>query len=540
MLASSLASLLLASTIVLPAGATASERPVYLTLSDGVETVQAGEDLTYTVSLRNDAVDPVMTNITMTLPLFVNLLEASNGGVRNADTVTWNNVVVSPSATQRLYVKVVVNPYVENGATMTAQVVTSEGERAADVTHITGSSVLPLPSTLRLSVTDGKDFAAPEEELRYQLAVENVGPDARTFTLRADLPDTISFLGATGQYDHEGNVVRWLDQVIAPGDVRLFEIMAYVERETPDFSNITLKASVDGHPQSDLTVVQRGPVLRGFEVSLTDGQQEASPASELMYEIHLRNNDDVLATGLAVSAALPMYTEFVDAGNGGVWTGNNVRWSNMTVSPHGERVLTFTAHVRTDAPLDAELRATAEALGQVGVDLTTVVAGVVRKDARDSDVMLRKFADKSEVRPGDTVTYTIELRNTTDHPFRSVRIEDRLDTLYMKVLGAESGMMQGDQLVWFVDELAPGQIWRVRYSVEISPRAPHGSFLDNVVTVSGEGLETQSLNERVFTGKTGVVRKLPPTGAAYDAIFLLFAGIAGAGQTFAFRKRRNA
>lgn len=539
-MAAAVATTFLLSVTVLPAYASDPERPLYLTLSDGVETVQAGESLTYTVSLRTDALSAFTTDVTMTLPPFTNLLEVSDGGQRvGQDTVVWYNVSVSPTVTRQLYVSISVDPYAEDGATMTAQVLTSEGEKAADVTHIAAGAVTPLSRTIRLHVSDDKDFAKPEEELRYMIAVENISTMDRSFTLRATLPPAVSFLAATGQYSSDDRVIQWMDQVVPAGAVVPFEVMVVVQREAADFTNIVFKASVDGRSASDLTVVQRDEVLKAFQVSLTDGQSEAAPASELMYEIHIRNNDDVLATGVDVNAALPMYTEFVDASNGGVWTGNNVRWSNVTVSPRGERVLSFVAHVRTDAPMGAELRATAEAMGQVGVDLTMVAPVVVRKGDRGPE-MLRKFADKTEVKPGDTVTYTIELRNTTDHAFRNVRVEDRFDGRFMSVLGAERGQMQGDALVWLIPELAAGQSWRVRYSVEISPRAPHGTFLDNVVTVSGEGLETTSLNERVFTGKLGIVRKLPPTGAAFDALFLLFAGIAGVGQTVITRRRKAA
>jgi uncharacterized repeat protein (TIGR01451 family) len=312
--------------------------------------------------------------------------------------------------------------------------------------------------------------------------------------------------------------------------------MALVEHEAVDFTNITLKASVNGIPASDITVVQRYPVIEGFSVTVTDGLQQVSPASQVTYQIRLRNEDDILATGIALSAALPTYVEFMEASNGGIWTGNNVRWDNLTVSPHGERVLTVVGHVRTDAPTGASLRMTAEAQGLVGVDLTTVTGGTPIVGQRGPAVTLSKEADKSEVRPGGTVSYTVTLRNNTDHPFHNVRIEDRLDTRYLTVLGAERGQMQGDRLVWSLQELNPGRVWTVRYTAEVNAGAPNGITIANIVTASGEGMETLSLTERVMTSRLGVVRGLPPTGAAFDAIFLVLTGILGLGQTFLLKR----
>ncbi|MDD4627937.1 MAG: hypothetical protein PHE68_00895 [Candidatus Peribacteraceae bacterium] len=518
-----------------PASASDGNGPLFLTLSDGVQTVEAGGTLTYTVTLRSDALTAEFYDVTFRLPIFTNLIEASDGGGRVGDTIVWNNVSVSPTVTRRLYVSIAVSPYAEDGATMTAEV-TAGGERAADVTQIVTGAAVPLRQSLKIGVSDGKEFVTPEEEVRYVISVANVSPEDRVFSLRADLPEALSFLGATGQYTQSNNVIIWNDQAIRADDERQFEVMAVVEREAPDFANIVFKASVDGRAASDLTVVHREAILRDFEVSVTDGQKTATPASELTYEIHIRNNEDVLATNVDVSDALPLYAEFVEASNGGVWTGNNVRWSNLTVSPHGERVLTLIAHVRTDAPIGADLRNSVESKGQVGVDITTVVAGSATKTVRAA-ALLRKTADRSEVRPGDTVTYTVSLTNSTDHAFRNVRIEDRLDNRYMTVIGAERGQMEGERLVWLIPELNPGQSWSVKYSVEISRNAPSGSFLDNVVNASGEGLETVSLSERVFTGKLGVVRKLPPTGAAFDQLFLLASGLLGLGQTLLLKRK---
>lgn len=518
-----------------PDALAAEGRHIFLTLTDGEESVQPGGALTYVVTVRSDAPGMVLTDVTLTLPAFANLVEASDAGRREGNMIVWNNVAVDPVVPRRLVASVSVDPYAPVGGTMTAEAV-CEGERAADTTVIVGSRMIPVPPELRLRITDGKEYAGPDEELRYVLTVENLSDADRTFELRATLPPFLSFLAATGQYVEQNGAIRWSNQSIRAGDVRTFEIMTVVAHNVVDFTNIVFKASVDGVPASDTTIVQRQPVIRDFTITVSDGLSEVAPASSVTYQIRLRNDDDILATGLVVNAALPVYAEFMEASNGGVWTGNNVRWDHLTVSPHGERVLTVIAHVRTDAPAGAVLRMSAETQGLVAVDLTTVGAGTPAR-AQRPQATLTKTADRREVKPGDTVTYTVTLRNGTDRAFRMVRIEDRLDNRFMTVLGAERGQMQDGRLVWGIPELAPGQIWTVRYSVEISPRAPHGFAIDNVVTASGEGLEMLSLTEKVYTSSLGVVRGLPPAGAAFDAIFLALSGLAGAGQALLLRRR---
>src|SRR3989339_205023 len=511
-------------------------RHIYLTITDGRDTIEPGGSLTYVAIIRSDAEQTELVDATLTLPAYVNLVEANFSGHREGNTVVWNNLSVDPVVGRRLVVDVSVDPFAEIGGTMTAEIV-CDGEHAADATVIAGPRLVVLPPELRLRMSDGKDFAGPDEELRYVLTVENLSDADRVFELRGELPSTISFLAATGQYQEQNGSLVWRDQLIRAGDVRTFEVMAAVEHDVVDFTNIVFKASVDGIPSSDTTIVQRQPVIEGFSITVSDGLTEVAAASAVTYQIHLRNDDDILATGVAVSAALPVYAEFMEASNGGIWTGNNVRWDNLTVSPHGERTLTVAAHVRTDAPMGATLRMTAETQGLVAVDLTTVANVARALTQRGTPATLTKVADRTEVRPGDTVTYTVTLRNNTDHPFRNVRVEDRLDERFMSVVGAERGQMQGNRLLWVLPELAPGQQWTVRYSVEISSRAPHGFAIDNVVTASGEGLETLSLTEKVYTSRLGGVRGLPPAGAAFDAIFLMLSGLAGLGQTFVLKRR---
>jgi uncharacterized repeat protein (TIGR01451 family) len=512
-------------------------RHTYLTLS-APPTVDAGGTLIYTVTLRSDAVEIRLVDVTLTLPVSVNVVQPSDGGDRRGDTIVWTNVTLLPSVERKLYVSISVDPYVPDGVLLASQV-TADGESAAATTRIVSRGGVPLPRDLRVRVSDGKDYAAPEELLRYVFLVDNIAPYDRLFTLRVTLPANLIFLSATGNFRLESNVLSWSDEPVRGGDSRSYEMTAYIDRDAPDFANVTVKASVNGYPASDLTVVQRSEVLRAFDVSISHDRNSAAPGSDITYQITLQNDGDVLATNVDVSAALPMYAEFVDASNGGVWTGNNVRWMGLTVSPHGRRVLTVVAHVRTDAPIGADLRMTAEAKGRVAVDIVSVGQPMAPSQERrhGQSALLRKIADRSEVRPGDVVGYTILLKNNTDQPFRNVRIEDRLDGALMRIVGAQGAEQEGDRLLWTIPELAPGQSWSTRYNVQISSSAPQGYTIDNVVTASGEGLEPLSLTERVFTTHIGVIRTMPDTGAAFDAIFLLLSGMVGVGQTLFLRKK---
>jgi len=262
------------------------------------------------------------------------------------------------------------------------------------------------------------------------------------------------------------------------------------------------------------------------------------PGDVLEYEIAIHNAETKLATEVDVDAALPQYTEFVAASEGGTWTGNGIRWNNLTVSPKGDRLLGLKLRIRSDAPIGTAVQFVANVKGHQGVDITEVaVASDVAPQTENATVLLRKSADRTEVRPGETITYTVYLRNTTDHEIQSLTVEDRLDLRYMQVVGGDAGAMQGDRIVWTIPALASSEDWQVRYTVRVAEGTPHGAELLNVVSVSGEGMENISLTQRVFTARISVVSTLPPAGAPLDLLFLLGSSIAALAPTVALRKR---
>jgi len=112
-----------------------------------------------------------------------------------------------------------------------------------------------------------------------------------------------------------------------------------------------------------------------------------------------------------------------------------------------------------------------------------------------------------------------------------------MDSDYVRILNADNGELAGNRVRWTIPVLQAGESWDVRYNAKVDYRAPHGLTIPNIVTVSGNGMNTVSLNERIHTSEIGVISNLPPTGAAFDAIFLAMTGLAGAAQTLAQKRK---
>lgn len=515
-------------------------RGLFLSVSDGLTTVKQNGHMTYRITLQTERDEQKNVDVHFFIPHQTNLISASNAGRKEGDYVVWRNVTVYPGRARELTVNVGVKPRTPVDLLVIAEV-TSSGEKATDTTRVVENPDGHRNRIVKLSVTDGKAYAEPNEKLTYRIVVDNTNGGAKSYRLRSTLPTSLNFVSASGNPSRDNRALTWPKANIAAGEVHEYYLVGEIEREAVQDSIIQLRVSTEETFASDSTSVHTGVLDSAFTVRVTDGFDVVPMGEIVTYDINVRNRTNQLATEVDVNNALPSHTEFVAASEGGYWTGKNIRWTGLTVSPHGERVLKVQARVRSDAPRNHILRNSVEVRGNTGVD-TTRVGDAITYSGRapvhtQAPIVLRKTADRAEVQPGDTVGYTIYLRNNTNKPFTNVVVQDRMDTNYMQVLGSEYGSMNGNSLHWNIPVLAPGQEWTVRYTVAISPHAPRGTTINNVVTVRGDGLETISLTERVFTGETGVITSLPPTGVGFGGVFVALTGLLGLAQTGLVRRR---
>ena len=500
---------------------------VFLTVSDGKESVEAGENLNYTIVLSTENPEPQMTDVVFRLPRDTSLVNASNHGRVEGHTVVWENVMVFPVQSKILTLNVHVDPYADANQTLVAQA-SAGANTANDVTEV-HIETIPASNRLNISVTDGVDYAQKEEILTYHIVVTNKEHIPQTVDLRSQIPPYFIVHEVSGDHDKDLRQIEWNDLHFEPKETREFFVTGHIERDTPDEFTIKFNVSSGKELAYDHTTVGFSDLItKTLDLSINDGYKLVTNGDTVTYEVVMANNTDILVTNLDVNAGLPSYTEFVSADAGGQWDGSGVHWKNLTIAPFGSRVLNYSVRVRSDAPFGAALRAGVVANGNEAYDITDVGPTRVGVAAvAEAKPMLSKTADRREVRPGDTVGYTVMLRNTTQNPFTNVYIEDRFDGRVMRVVEANSGDIDHGVIKWNVPVIAPGEVWRATYRVQIHPQAPHGVQLSNVVSAQGEGMESLSLTERVFTSKVGVITQLPKSGAAMDALFLLITGLMG-------------
>ena len=243
-----------------------------------------------------------------------------------------------------------------------------------------------------------------------------------------------------------------------------------------------------------------------------------------------------------VNVPLPVYSEFVDATEGGVWDGSNVRWSSLAIAPNDERVLTYKVRVRSDSPLDHPLMVSVSSHDAEDTDTTEVVKRSNEKRglrAESKYVLFKKTANTHEVVPGGTIRYTIFVQNILLNTMNDAVVTDRFDpTLLTVVENGDATISANGLLQWRLPKLLPGEIWQKTYTMRVSRALKTGEIVSNVATITGEDVATATLDEKVAVIRSGVLGSLPRTGSASDLLFLLAGLPLAIGASIAQRKAK--
>ncbi len=102
------------------------------------------------------------------------------------------------------------------------------------------------------------------------------------------------------------------------------------------------------------------------------------------------------------------------------------------------------------------------------------------------DLAVQKSGDRTTADPGDTITYTVTVRNVGGDPAYDYTVVDDFDERYLTVVDAAGGTVAGGRITWnFPGPLVFGTDHVITYKLKVADDMPEGTtILDNVVVVT--------------------------------------------------------
>jgi len=419
-------------------------------------TLTPGENVTYTVVVRNagpspavgarvrDDVPAAVTGVTWTCAVTVGVGRC--GDAAGAGNLIETSVDLDPGAAITYTIVGRLNPDAEGALSNTAVVRRPNDNTDLDLSNNTATNIAPIAVVADLELN--KTLASPpplraNSVVTFTVTLRNRGPGRATGVAVSDrLPDGLRFESASptrGSYDPATGV--WTVGTMARDEVASLTIAALwngqpvvntaqvSESNTPDPDS----APGNNDPnEDDQSSVRLPPNVADLELTKRVNAPRVNVGANATFTLEVFNRGPDQATGVRVSDRLPIGLGFVSATpSQGSYDPNSGRWDVGALAPNGRATLTLVATVLGTGPFVNIAQVSAS--DQYDPDSTpnndvpteddqgfAVVAGDL------ADLSLVKTVDNPQPRVGDTIVYTVLLRNAGPSTATGVEVTDRL------------------------------------------------------------------------------------------------------------------
>ncbi len=344
------------------------------------------------------------------------------------------------------------------------------------------TTISAAPDMSSSSKTVNLAVAGPGDQLRYTITLANNG--TMTADARVDdvLPENVTYVsgpalvsgGGNGGWSAGSRNIYWNSQV-SPRNTVVIEY--YVTLNTPldDGTLITNTATVDDGYHEPFTTnqteteVESAPNLSASTKTVDQGA--AAPGDRLEYTITLRNTGDMNATNVTVIDTLPSdYVTLVDVPSGATYNpaAGTLTWSGLTVNTGAPLALSFEVDLDLVVP-DGESIVNLATIDDgfhtevIERRATTIVGSAPNLSTSSKEV------DLADAAPGDTLEYTITLRNSGNAAAEAASLEDVLP-----VNVAWDGWIEQGDATWdgvaveWTGDVQPGVDAVIAYRVRIN------------------------------------------------------------------------
>ena len=492
-----------------------------VTKSDDDDSVEPGDTVAYEITVSN-AGDQNATGVTLTdtLPGGITFVSATGTGIgagtEDAGVITWPAFDLAKNTTETAIVTVTVDSPATAGRDeiVNGAAAYDDGLNGVEPTSSNNTAVdtdaLDAAPDLRVVKTNGLSSASAGDVVTYTVTVGNVGnQDATGVDVTDTLPDGLEFVTASGGGVFFEGTITW-----PTFDLAVLAAVSYtvtVDVTDPAAAGIdsltnTATATDDGgngedptpadNTATDTDMLAAAPDLT---ISKTDGETEARPGDVRTYTLTVSNVGDQDATGVTVADFVVDGTTLVEApatvevGAGAELEDGRIMWPefDLAVGETVELTVTYVVDAGIPAGLELLLNIATVHDDQTNGDDPTPEDNIAT-DADDlianPDLVVTKTNSKTQVFPGETLTYAITVTNVGDQDSSGVITTDTLAAGTEFISATGSGTLLAGVVTWPAATIPAGATLTYSATVIVAlPFTPSVLQIDNVAAAVDNG-----------------------------------------------------
>ncbi len=392
----------------------------------------------------------------------------------------------------------------------------SAGERSLSATS-NSAALTTVAVDLALTKSDGNVTATPGSVIVYTLNYTNLGnQDAVGVVIAETVPASATFsaTGSTSGWSCAdgapgGTVCTFTVGSVAAGASNGVNFAVRVNASVPaGMTQVTNTARIsdDGSNGADLNTSDNSaedstPLDAAPDLTLTkdDGDVTVAPGEVIVYTLSYRNVGNQTATGVTLTETVPDNTTFSAAGSA-------AGWSCPDGAPAGTECLLSVPDLPGGASASVTFAVRVDGTVPAGVD-TIFNSALVRDDGSNGDDLTEDNFDDEDtplnaapdlealkddgvqfVVPGQTLTYTLRVRNVGNRGATGIVVRDTLPAGLSFVEASDGGTETAGVVIWPPFDLAAGAEATRTVTVQVAdPFVDTVGVIVNTVTASDDG-----------------------------------------------------
>jgi uncharacterized repeat protein (TIGR01451 family) len=450
--------------------------------ADAPDPVQAGANLTYTLSYANNGnADATGVVISDTLPASTTFVSATAGGNATGSLVSWSIGSLAAGASGSVQLVVRVASPLNSGTTLSHGTYSVDSAQTAPMAGAAVTTTVQSAPVLSLSMADAPDPVAAGANITYTLAYANTGNMNATGTTISDtLPANTTFVSATGGGVAAAGVVNWSVGTLNAGAFGSVQVVARVANPLANGTVITNgTCSIDSTQTSPVaaaavtTTATSAPILT---LSRTDAPDPVAAGANLTYTLSYANIGSAAASGVTLTSGVPADTTFVSATAGGALSAGTVSWSLGALAAGASGSVQMV--VRVTSPLANGTIITGAAASIDSAETTPVNANATTTTVTSAPILGVSTTDAPDpVAAGATLTYTIAYANNGNTSATGVVLTDTVSANTTFVSATNGGALAGSTITWMLGTLAAGGSGSAQVVVRVASPLTNGTNL---------------------------------------------------------------